>query len=137
MSYWSVPGLTRVARDPSRASPLDRASPVCAHQVALEFHRNRHTAAAGITSAYAELRPLATELAKAVKNFGGGTGRYEATAQAMRDLCDPVLRQLNDGLATLEREDPHRIGWSCPGAAFVRDPAQATSSQRGEVPAAS
>lgn len=81
------------------------------HQVGVEFHRNRREVAAGIGAAYDALRAAMSPLQKAVKAFGG-EGRYDESAARVKELVDPLLGQIVDGLKELEKDDPHRIDLS-------------------------
>ncbi|MFH6689300.1 PIN-like domain-containing protein [Cellulosimicrobium funkei] len=78
------------------------------HQVGIEFHRRRREVAAEIRHAYAALRAATKEYGDAIKAFGGD-GRYDETATRVKELVDPLLEKINEGLDELEKNDPHRI----------------------------
>ena len=82
------------------------------HQVGVEFHRNRRDVAAGIGTAYAPVRAAAAALQKVAKAFGGGEGRYDETTTRVKELVNPLVKQIVDGLDELEKDDPHRIDLS-------------------------
>jgi hypothetical protein len=81
------------------------------HQVGVEFHRNRREVVAGIGAAYDGLRTAVGQLQNAVKAFGG-EGRYDESAARVKELVDPLLGRIVDGLKELEKNDPHRIDLS-------------------------
>lgn len=67
-----------------------------------EFHRNRRDVAVGIKDAYTSFRVATKVYGDAVKAFGGD-GRYDETTARVKELVNPLLEQIVDGLDELER----------------------------------
>ncbi|MGO1287285.1 MAG: PIN-like domain-containing protein [Cellulosimicrobium funkei] len=109
-------GLYRVSPDlrATRLKVLKAIGPrlFLPHQVGIEFHRNRREVAAGIGTAYETVRAAADALQKSVKTFGGGEGRYDETTTRVKELINPLVKAIVDGLDELEKDDPHRIDQS-------------------------
>jgi hypothetical protein len=106
-------GLYRVSKE-LRATRLEVFEAIgprlfVPHQVGVEFHRNRREVAAGIGTAYDTVRAAADELQKVAKAFGGGEGRYDETTTRVKELVNPLVKQIVDGLNELEKDDQHRI----------------------------
>ncbi len=78
------------------------------HQVGVEFHRNRREVVQDISTEYSALETVIGTLSKAVKQFGG-ENRYAESAKQVRDLVQPALDQIMDGLKQLAKDDAHRI----------------------------
>ncbi|MFJ4107984.1 PIN-like domain-containing protein [Oerskovia enterophila] len=78
------------------------------HQVGVEFHRNRREVVQDIRTEYSALEAVIGTLSKAVKQFGG-ENRYAESAKQVRDLVEPALAQILDGLKELAKEDAHLI----------------------------
>ncbi|WP_143317264.1 PIN-like domain-containing protein [Cellulosimicrobium sp. KWT-B] len=109
-------GLYRVSKElrTTRLKVLEAIGPrlFVPHQVGVEFHRNRREVAAGIGTAYETVRVAAVEFQKVAKAFGGGEGRYDETTTRVKELVNPLVKQIIDGLDELEKDDPHRIDQS-------------------------
>jgi len=78
------------------------------HQVGVEFHRNRRTVVKGISDAYTDLDAAITRVRKSVKDFGG-KNRYDESTKRVRELVEPALDEVLEGLKELAEEDAHRI----------------------------